>query len=63
MGPQRHGLTDGTVGTAELVRGVMDEEMESLGADFQPAREIFERVALDEEYVDFLTLPAYEAIR
>ena len=27
--------------------------MESLGADFQQAREIFERVALDEEYVDF----------
>ena len=55
-------LTDGTVVTAELVRRIMDEEMESLGADFQQAREIFERVALDEEYVDFLTLPAYEAI-
>ncbi len=55
-------LTDGTVVTAELVRRIMDEEMEALGADFQPAREIFERVALDEEYVDFLTLPAYEVI-
>ena len=55
-------LTDGTVVTAELVRRIMDEEMETLGADFQPAREIFEKVALDEEYVDFLTLPAYEAI-
>ena len=55
-------LTDGTVVTAELVRRIMDEEMEALGADFQPAREIFEKVALDDEFVDFLTLPAYEAI-
>ncbi|HET6666737.1 MAG TPA: malate synthase A [Intrasporangium sp.] len=56
-------LADGTTVTAELVRRVMDEEMESLGAEFQQAREIFERVALDDEYVDFLTVPAYEVIR
>jgi malate synthase len=56
-------LSDGTTVTAELVRRVMDEEMDVLGADFQQAREIFERVALDDEYVDFLTVPAYEVIR
>ncbi|HSV37458.1 MAG TPA: malate synthase A [Nocardioidaceae bacterium] len=55
-------LDDGTVVTAELVRTVMDDEMESLGPEFQQARDIFERVALADEYVDFLTLPAYEAI-
>jgi malate synthase len=58
----RSTLDDGTVVTAELVRSVMDEEMQELGPDFQQAREIFERVALADEYVDFLTLPAYEAI-
>ena len=56
-------LADGTTVTAELVRRVMDEEMDVLGAEFQQAREIFERVALDEQYVDFLTVPAYEVIR
>ncbi len=56
-------LDDGTVVTAELVRSVMDEEMDALGPDFQQAREIFERVTLADEYVDFLTLPAYEVIR
>jgi malate synthase len=55
-------LDDGTVITADLVRGVMDEEMAQLGPAFQKAREIFEDVALGEEYVDFLTLPAYEAV-
>ncbi|HET7689152.1 MAG TPA: malate synthase A [Nocardioidaceae bacterium] len=55
-------LDDGTVVTADLVRQVMDEEMATLGPDFQQAREIFEQVALADEYVDFLTLPAYEAI-
>jgi malate synthase len=55
-------LDDGTVVTAELVRQVMDEEMAELGPDFQQAREIFEQVALADEYVDFLTLPAYEVI-
>ena len=56
-------LSDGSVVTADLVRRVMDEEMDVLGPEFQQAREIFERVALDDEYVDFLTLPAYEVIQ
>jgi malate synthase len=55
-------LDDGTVITADLVRRVMDEEMASLGPAYQRAREIFEGVALSEVYVDFLTLPAYDAI-
>jgi malate synthase len=56
-------LDDGTVVTADLVREVMDHEMRELGPDFQQAREIFEQVALADDYVDFLTLPAYEAVR
>ncbi|NKY99740.1 malate synthase A [Nocardiopsis alborubida] len=62
-------LDNGPKVTAELVREIIDEELaairEQLGADFdenlyQQAGELFTEVALADEYVDFLTLPAYE---
>lgn len=62
-------LDNGPKVTAELVRGIISEELatirEELGADFdenlyQQAGELFTEVALADEYVDFLTLPAYE---
>ncbi len=63
-------LEDGTVVTAELVRGVLDEETarirEAVGEETwragRPAetREVFERVALAPELIEFLTLIAYE---
>ncbi len=53
----------------EQVRTVIDEELERLRAEFgdevygksraEEAREIFEQVALGDEFVEFLTLPAY----
>jgi malate synthase len=43
--------------TAELVRSLLDE----LGFD-GPARDLFEQVALADEFATFLTLPAYELI-
>ena len=62
-------LQDGRVVTAELVREVLDEEMErirtSVGEEVweggRPAetREIFEQVALSSELIEFLTLPGY----
>lgn len=62
-------LDDGTVVTAALVRQVLDEEMATILAGteatdhrFDDARRIFEEVALADEYVDFLTLPAYDAV-
>ena len=48
----------GEVVTAELVRGILDDEMSRLGAEYEPARNLFERVALAETFEDFLTLPA-----
>jgi malate synthase len=57
----RHGarLDDGRAVTAELVRALIAEE----GADGSgPARELFEAVALGEEFAEFLTLPAYERL-
>ncbi|PZN06434.1 MAG: malate synthase A, partial [Bacillota bacterium] len=70
----RHGasLKEGPRVTADLVRRVADEEMEKIRSAvgdeffqkgrFHEARELFERVALSEEFIEFLTLPAYERI-
>ncbi|MGB3829188.1 MAG: malate synthase A [Ornithinimicrobium sp.] len=66
-------LEDGTRITTELVREVLDTEMASIrssfgsaseGADrhFGTARDVFEQVALGEDFVDFLTDPAYDAV-
>ncbi|HET8741677.1 MAG TPA: hypothetical protein VFM41_03590, partial [Gaiella sp.] len=47
---------------AEDVRRVTDEEVERLGAGYQDARALFEQVATHPDYVEFLTLPAYETL-
>jgi malate synthase len=63
----RHGKV-----TRERVREVLDEEMERIHAEVgdevwekgrpEETREIFERVALGEDFPRFLTLPAYDYI-
>jgi len=61
-------LDDGTQVTAELVRRVLDEEVAGIHADpttsspefVDQARVLFEEVALADDFVDFLTLPAYD---
>jgi malate synthase len=72
----RHGraLDDGTPITAALVRRVEDEELERIRAEIaddewferegrpRESRELFEQVALADELVEFLTLPAYERL-
>jgi malate synthase len=65
-------LDTGATVTPELVRRVVDEELASIRAElgdegydaghFKEARELFEQVALADDFADFLTLPAYEAI-
>jgi malate synthase len=66
-----HGATlpDGRRITRDLVRQIEAEELnriaQSVGAEafgrgrFEEARELFEAVALSEQFVEFLTLPAY----
>src|SRR3954465_4281520 len=71
----RHGveLDDGTPVTPELVRRLEDEELERIRGEIgddewferegrpRESRELFEQVALrGEEFVEFLTIPAYE---
>ena len=65
-------LEEGPRVTRELVRQLETEELakirESLGVEaytrgrFKEASELFEQVALSDQYVEFLTLPAYEYI-
>jgi malate synthase len=70
----RHGslLEDDTPVTADLVRTVIDTQMgviaDELGSEafadlpFEDARRVFEQVTLASEFVEFLTLPAYELL-
>jgi malate synthase len=63
-------LDDGRKVTTELFRRVLGEELDKIRADVGPeafdkgkydlARQIFDRVSTTDEFVDFLTLPAYE---
>jgi malate synthase len=65
-------LAHGTTVTDQLVRTVIEEELakirETVGAEayadgrWDQARSVFEQVALADDFVDFLTLPAYELI-
>ena len=66
-----HGVTtsDGTPVTEAFVRSLADDVMSELEADaaWDPtclldARKVFEEVALSDDFVDFLTLSAYEHI-
>jgi malate synthase len=63
-------LAEGPEVTTELVRQVIDEELEkihrSVGDELfaksraKEARELFERVALADAFEEFLTIPAYD---
>ncbi|MGN9909484.1 malate synthase A [Phytohabitans sp. LJ34] len=58
-------LEDGTPITADLVRRIGDEELARLGDPerYKSARDLFEQVALADDFADFLTVPAYELIQ
>jgi malate synthase len=53
----RHGEAD-----RDHVRELEDTELERLGGEgrWDDARAVFDQVALGEDFVEFLTLPAYE---
>jgi malate synthase len=64
-------LAEGQTVTADLVRQTATEELDKIrqqvGDEFfygqgrpDDSRALFERVALSDEFIEFLTLPAYE---
>jgi malate synthase len=57
-------LDDGRDVTPELYRQIRDEELRSIGEkpNLDRAVAIFDRLILDEELADFLTLPAYDEL-
>jgi malate synthase len=61
---QRGVLDDGRKVTKELFRSVLTEEIGKLkrfsGDEFDTARELFDRITTDDEFAEFLTLPAYD---
>jgi malate synthase len=48
--------------TEDDVRRITDEEMAKLGDGYDDARALFERIATQPDYVEFLTLPAYDRL-
>jgi malate synthase len=48
--------------TEAYVRRLLAEEPAIAGEEYATARELFLRVALADDFVEFLTLPAYELI-
>ena len=44
------------------VRRITDEEVAKLGDGYSEARALFERIATQPDYVEFLTLPAYDRL-
>jgi malate synthase len=53
----RHGRVD-----RDRVEREVAAEVERLGGAYRAAADLFQRVALDPEFVEFLTLPAYELL-
>src|SRR5258706_219856 len=60
-------LDDGRKVTADLFKKLLNEELAKVKASgaegkLDDAAKLFEKIALDDDYVEFLTLPAYQAI-
>ncbi len=57
-------LSDGRKVTKELFRSVLAEELAKVkrfeGDQFETARDLFDQITTDDEFVEFLTLPGYE---
>jgi malate synthase len=60
-------LDDGRKVTRELFKQLLDEELAKVKAEmsegkYDEAARLFERITADDQYVEFLTLPAYQLI-
>jgi malate synthase len=59
-------LDDGRKVTKELFRSVLEEELAKVqrfaSDQFEAARDLFEQITTDDDFVEFLTLPGYERL-
>ena len=58
-------LTDGRKVTTELFRDVLDEEVAKIATGrpkLETARELFDKLTTNEQFVEFLTLPGYDRL-
>jgi malate synthase len=54
-------VQNGRVERAQVETEIADE-LDRLGSEYGPAAQLFQRVALDPDFAEFLTLPAYELL-
>jgi malate synthase len=59
---RRARTADGTLIDRDLVNRLADEEREMSQIDLADAWKVFSEVALGDEFVDFLTIPAYQLL-
>jgi malate synthase len=69
---ERGALTDGRKVTKELFRSVLEEELQKIktligekrfaSSKFETARELFDQITTDENFVEFLTLSGYDKL-
>ncbi|MDQ3199982.1 MAG: malate synthase A, partial [Verrucomicrobiota bacterium] len=59
-------LSDGRKVTKELFRSVLAEELAKVkrfeGDQFETARNLFDEITTDDDFVEFLTLPGYDKL-
>jgi len=59
-------LNDGRKVTTELFRSVLEEELAKVKAPannrFKTAAELFAKITTDDQFAEFLTLPAYDEL-
>jgi malate synthase len=59
-------LNDGRKVTKDIFRGVLGEELAKVkrftGDKFDTARDLFDKITTDDQFAEFLTLPAYEKL-
>ncbi len=55
-------LRHGEVSREDVLR-IQAEELEKLGPGYEEASELFDQVALGDDFVEFLTVPAYEHLK
>ena len=55
-------LNNGRPVTRRVVSWMLNDELRALGPDYATGRDLFEEITLADDFIDFLTLPAYQRL-